>query len=128
MNRIEQDVMELNKKFGDDVTVTPLPSGAKLIEIRHYKLPAGWSVPEVTILFLAPPAFPAAQPDCFWVEPKGIRLKDLQTPQNSNDSNPIPEVGDKGTWFSWHLQSWNPNSDTLLTYFRTIERRLNPPR
>jgi hypothetical protein len=128
VSRIEQDIEELRTKFANRLVVSALPSGAHLIEIRDYELVPGWSLPKVTILFLAPPAFPAAQPDCFWVEPTGIRLANGGTPQNSNDANPIPEVGNRGTWFSWHLQAWNPNSGTLKSYFGVIEKRLSPPR
>lgn len=128
MTRFERDVDELRERFGDRVLVKPLPSGAQLIELRSYHLVGGWNQTEVTILFVAPPAFPAGQPDCFWVEPRGFRLEGGQTPQNSNDATPIPEVGDRGTWFSWHVQDWNPNLHTLMSYLRIIEKRLNPPR
>lgn len=128
MNRIEKDIDELKKKFGAQLNVTLLPSGARLIEIRNYNLVSGWDQQIVTILFVAPPAFPAAQPDCFWVEPGGLRFQGGQTPQNSNDSNPVPEVGQRGTWFSWHLQHWNPNWHTLMSFVKVIEQRLDPPR
>jgi hypothetical protein len=128
MTRIEQDIEEMRLKFGDRLTAAPLPSGARLIEVRNYQLVPGWSQERVTILFVAPPAFPAAQPDCFWVEPGALRLQGGQTPQNTNDSNPIPEVGPRGTWFSWHLQDWDPNRHSLVSFFKVIEKRLNPPR
>lgn len=128
MSRIEEDLAKLRKRFGDDLVVRPLPSGAQLIEVHNYKLVPGWSQQLVTVLFVAPPAFPAAQPDCFWVEPGQLRLASGGTPQNTNDSNPIPEVGQRGTWFSWHLQDWNPNLHSLVNYFTVIEHRLNPPR
>jgi Prokaryotic E2 family E len=128
MTRIEEDLEKLRKRFGDDLVVRLLPSGAQLIEVRNYKLVPGWSQPVVTVIFVAPPAFPAAQPDCFWVEPGQLRLENGGTPQNTNDSNPIPEVGQRGTWFSWHLQDWNPNIHSLVSYFTVIEHRLNPPR
>lgn len=128
MTRIEQDIEELRERFGDCLTVTPLPSGAHLIEVRNYKLVPGWDQEFVTILFVAPPAFPAAQPDCFWVEPVGLRFQGGKTPQSSNDSNPIPEVSRRATWFSWHLQGWNPNWHTLMSFFKVIEKRLDPPR
>ena len=107
-----------------------LPSGAHLIEIPDYPLPSGWNVAKATLLFVAPPAFPSAQPDCFWLESAGIpiRLQGGRTPQATNDANPIPEVGPRGTWFSWHLQSWNPNTDSLMTYCNVIWKRLKPPR
>lgn len=79
----------------------------------------------MTLLFVAPPGYPASQPDCFWVEPTGIRLARGQTPQGTNDSNAIPEVGTRGTWFSWHVQHWNPNHDNLVTYAKVIMRRFH---
>jgi hypothetical protein len=105
-----------------------LPSGAFLVEVRNYPLPAGWSESSITILFVAPPGYPSARPDCFWVEPTRIRLVGGVTPQGSNDANQIPEVGQRGTWFSWHLQEWNPNRDSLVSYFNAIRARLDPPR
>lgn len=129
MSRIEKDIEELKAKFGDRLVVKLLPSGTRLIEIQNYKLPAGWDQQQpVTIIFTIPPAFPAAQPDCFWVEPGQLRFNGGNTPQNCNDSNPIPEVGPRGTWFSWHMQGWNPNLHTLMSFFKVIELRLNPPR
>lgn len=129
MSRIEDDIKDLKAKFGDRLVVTLLPSGSRLIEIRNYKLAAGWDQQQpVTVIFIVPPAFPAAQPDCFWVDPGPIRFNGGQTPQNCNDTNPIPEVGQRGTWFSWHMQDWNPNWHTLMSYIKVIEQRLTPPR
>jgi len=128
MSRIEDDIKDLRVKFGDRLVVTPLASGSRLIEIRNYKLPTGWDQQLVTIIFTVPPAYPAAQPDCFWVEPGPMRFNGGQTPQSCNDTNPIPEVGPRGTWFSWHMQDWNPNWHTLSSYIKVIDDRLNPPR
>ena len=128
MSRIEQDIEILKAKFGERLFVSPLPSGARLVEIRNYRLVSGWDREIVTIIFVVPPAFPAAQPDCFWVEPGPLRFNGGHTPQNINDTNPIPEVGPRGTWFSWHMQGWNPNMHTLMSFFKVIEQRLDPPR
>lgn len=128
MSRIDSDFEALNAALAYEVGRTALPSGAQLIEVRDYLLPQGWSRDRVTILFLAPAGYPAAQPDCFWLSEPQFRLAGGATPQATNDNNPIPEVGLRGTWFSWHVQSWNPNTDNLLIYFRVIEQRLNPPR
>ena len=129
MSRLEIDLARMREVFGDRLDFERSASGAHLIRVKDYELVAGWSQPRVTILFVAPPAFPAAQPDCFWVEPGGLRLSDgVTTPQASNDSNPMPEFGPHGTWFSWHLQQWNPNQHSVLSYFRVIEKRLDPPR
>lgn len=112
--------------------ITPLSTGAQLIEIPDYRLPRGWSESTVTLILLAPAGYPAAQPDCFWLESSSgqpIRLANGSTAQNTNDSNIIPGLGRaRGTWFSWHLQLWNPNTDTLLRYLKVILKRLDPPR
>lgn len=109
-------------------SVRRLPSGAHLVTIPDIKLPPGWNREVVTLYFVTPPAYPGAQPDCFWLSPPGVRLANNGIPQNSNDSNPIPEVGNVGTWFSWHVQTWNPNCDSLVTYFNVIMQRLRPAR
>lgn len=109
---------------------TPLSNGGVLIRIPAVPV-AGWNRPAADVLFVAPPGYPAAQPDCFWVEPKDFRLAGGQTPQNSNDGNPIPGDGMAGrstTWFSWHVQNWNPSRDTLVTFFKVILNRLSPAR
>ena len=124
MTPIEQQFEDL-KTLHAEATATPQVSGAYLIEIPEYRLPRGWNQEIVRILFLAPPGYPAARPDCFWVEPVGLRLQNGTTPQGTNDSSPIPGIGPRGTWFSWHLQHWDPNSDTLIRYLNSIEERLN---
>jgi hypothetical protein len=127
--RSEEDIRPLKERFGDNLVISELPSGAHLVEVHNYPLPVGWNRQTITILFVAPPAFPVGQPDCFWVEPQGFRLAGEGTPQASSDANPIPEMPNRATtWFSWHVQAWNPATDSLVSYFKVIERRLNPPR
>ncbi len=114
----------------DQPKKTDLPSGGVLIEIAGVKV-EGWNRPTAKILFLVPTGYPAGQPDCFWIEPSGFRLADGGTPQGANDGNQIP--GDVNparstTWFSWHVQSWNPSLDTLITYSNVILNRLTPAR
>jgi hypothetical protein len=128
MNPIIAQQLALLQQDCPGASATPLPSGAHLIEIPNVTTPSGWNQKVVRVLFLAPPGYPAAQPDCFWVEPTGIRLENGATPQNTSDSNLIPEVGQRGTWFSWHLQHWNPNQSSLVTYFNVIMQRLRQAR
>src|SRR5690242_1144603 len=88
-------------KGGADPSATALPNGGTLIKVPNVEV-EGWNRPQVDILFVAPPGYPAAQPDCFWVTPGGFRLRDGGTPQASNDANPIPgdsEPGRSTTWF-----------------------------
>jgi hypothetical protein len=127
MTLVNAQIAELKAKYSQ-ATVSEVGNGAHLVQIRDYDMPAGWDRQRATILFLMPAGYPAAQPDCFWIEPGPVRLQGGGTPQNSNDTNEIPGVGQRGTWFSWHLQGWNPNADSLMTYLRTIRRRLEPAR
>lgn len=105
-----------------------IANGGTLIEIADFALGPGWNRSSAKLTFLLPPGYPSAQPDCFWLEPSPIRLADGSTPQASNDANPVPGLGPRGTWFSWHLQSWNPNRDEILTYVSVINQRLSPAR
>jgi hypothetical protein len=119
------------RETSESATARKLPNGSSLITIPRVDIGSGWNQKEVTVLFVAPPGYPAARPDCFWVEPTGLRLESGATPQASNDSNPIP--GDdnparKTTWFSWHLETWSPNTDSLVTFFNAIMVRLRPAR
>ena len=40
--------------------------GSYLITIKGVDLPEGWNPRKVDVLFIAPPGYPAAKPDCFW--------------------------------------------------------------
>ncbi len=123
MTPLEKQIQELLSLY-PTAKVTPQPSGAQLVEVASFPLPPGWNRESVTLVFLAPPGYPPAQPDCFWMEPAPIRLQGGGTPQGTNESNPIPGIGPRGTWFSWHLQSWNPNRDTLVTYVGVVKKRM----
>ena len=124
----------LEKQFADLVSAYPgatkelLPSGAVLIRVPDVKpRQGGWNRDSITVSFLAPAGYPAARPDCFWAD-ADLALAGGQTPSSSNKM-PIPEKGGPPlTWFSWHLQSWDPVRDTLLTYVRVIRNRLEPAR
>lgn len=108
-----------------------LSNGGHLITVPEVDIGPGWSQRKATVLFVAPPGYPAACPDCFWIEPTGLRLASGATPQATNDSNAIPGddiAGRRTTWFSWHLQTWNPNTDSLVTFFNAIMNRLRPAR
>lgn len=128
--QLEELAADRRSVGGADPSMIQLPNGGILIRVPGVSI-EGWNRPAADVLFVAPPGYPAAQPDCFWVEPNGLRLANGATPQASNDSNPIP--GDvltdrRATWFSWHVQSWNPSRDSLKTYFKVVLNRLSPAR
>jgi hypothetical protein len=125
----QQQLAELQEAY-PGASAIPLPSGAQLVEVPNLALPQGWDRAQVSVYFIAPPGYPAARPDCFWTDRPFLRLQNhAQPPLNSNEANLIPEVPEsKGTWFSWHLQEWNPNRDKLRTFVEVIKQRLSPAR
>ena len=126
MNPIfERHFDELSSKVGV-VHQSQLRSGAILIRIGSVPLPRGWSKQNTSVRFLVPSGYPFAQPDCFWGD-VGLTLANGLVPQASN-TQPVPETNEPGTWFSWHVQQWNPNKDSLLTFFHVIEQRLAMPK
>lgn len=98
------------------------PGGGAIIVVPDVKLepPGGWSKPSTTVWFKIDIAYPASKPDCFWIE-QDTRLASGGQPQNSQVND---QIGPMRLWFSWHVAKWNPQVDTLLTYFRVIQERL----
>ncbi len=122
MTIIEQQTQELSQKF-TEATCIKAPDGSHLVTIPNVSLPEGWNSKTTTVRFIAPVGFPASRPDCFWTDPN-LRLTGGRNPQ-STGPNPMPHGPQPLLWFSWHVQKWSPNSDSLLTYFRVIENRLH---
>ncbi|HUZ92066.1 MAG TPA: E2/UBC family protein [Methylocella sp.] len=133
---IEEQFAELKWRLEEKspestVTLTPMGNGGSLIKVAQVDLEGGWNRARGDVLFVAPPGYPNAAPDCFWVEPGGLRLANGGTPKNSNDANPIPgdpQSGRSTTWFSWHVKGWNPNKNSLLGFYQLILDRLRPAR
>lgn len=124
MTPIEQQIQVLQSCF-PTTTSQPLGSGAYLIVIDQVELPNGWTKSSVKVKFIAPVGYPLARPDCFWAD-SDLRLASGAMPKNTA-INQIPQIGGQHLWFSWHVASWNPNSDSLLTYLYVIKRRLQDP-
>lgn len=122
MGAPEVQIDELRQRYAE-VCTQPLPGGATLVTIRSVLLPAGWSKTSTSIRFLVPAGYPFAAPDCFWAD-NDLLLAGGRTPCNSGNNNTIPETAESGLWFSWHLQGWNPNRDSLSSWMNTIVERL----
>lgn len=123
MSIAEGQLQELRERYGS-VDTRALPSGTILVTVDGVPLSTGWSKPRTSVRFLIPAAYPFAALDCFWAD-LDLRLAGGGIPQNSGVPNDIPEVGEQGLWFSWHLaQAWNPNRDTLSSWMNTINDRL----
>jgi len=100
--------------------------GSHLITISDVDLPEGWNTSKTTVRFIAPVGYPVSRPDCFWADPN-LRLKSGAVPANTGQNN-LPDGSSPQLWFSWHVQRWSPNHDTLLTYFRAIKTRFREAR
>lgn len=131
---INQQFTELQSYLRDEkqlgTELHSLNNGGYLITIKNVPIRTGWNCQVVDVLFIAPPGYPAAMPDCFWVTPL-LRLENGAMPQNTNDCTAIPGDPTPGrplTWFSWHLQTWDPNRDKLVTFYSSIIKRLIPAR
>ena len=118
----DRQFQEIAEKKVGEVRQAPLPSGGILITVDNVQLPSGWNRDATSVRFVAPNGYPFAQPDCFWAD-EGLALENGLVPQASNNQ-PIPEINAPGTWFSWHVQQWNPSKDSLLAYFQVIKQRL----
>ena len=121
-----EEQFEILRSYESGAILQKLPDGSHLIIIPGFKLPSGWSTPITDVKFLAPVGYPFSKPDCFWTSPD-LRLVNGNPPINTG-TNAIPHVGPGNLWFSWHVASWNPNFDNLLTYWYVIKRRLSDPR
>ena len=125
MTPIEEQ-FEILRGYENGAVLQKLPDGSHLITVAGVKLPSGWSKLATSVKLLAPVGYPFSKPDCFWAD-HDLRLANGNPPMNTG-SNPIPHDGSANLWFSWHVASWNPNFDNLLTYWYVIKRRLSDPR
>ena len=104
------------REHGNGVVIT-IP-GVELLPKGH------WNKDNATVRILAPAGYPQAKPDCFWVD-QDVRLAGGGVPVNTAFND---QVGENLLWFSWHVGRWNPNVDTLKTYFNVVRERLRQPR
>jgi hypothetical protein len=123
---LERQLCDLDARFGG-VEHRRLPSGTVLVQVPDVPLSPGWSAPRTGVRFLVPAGYPFAALDCFWAD-NSLRLAGGAVPQNAGADNMIPEVGEAGLWFSWHLACpWDANRDTLSSWMNTIIDRLRRP-
>jgi hypothetical protein len=120
MTILEQQFQDLAEKFSG-ARCDLIAGGSFAITVPNFPLPNGWTSKFTTVRFIAPVGFPQGRPDCFWTD-HDLKLEGNRVPQNTG-MNPMPNVPGQFLWFSWHVQNWSPNSDTLLTYLRVIEKR-----
>ena len=99
--------------------------GTALVTIPDFPLPPGWSVPATDVCFIVPLGYPVARPDTFWAR-ADLRLASGGFPMNTR-LNADYGGAEPRLWFSFHPSTWSPSYDTLLTYARLIQQRLQEP-
>ena len=115
--------LEALQRLFPGASAEALSNGATLVTVPDVRLPDGWSQASATVSFLVPVGYPMAKPDCFYTDPE-LRLRGAGMPANTGiNGQPIPDKPEPRLWFSWHLASWNPNRDSLLTYVRVVQDR-----
>ncbi len=104
-------------------TIQQVSDNSHVIFVPDIVVAAGWNQAQTAVYFFAPVGFPSAKPDCFWAD-ASLRLASGAMPANST-IQALPLLGSTQLWFSWHLVSWDPARDSLLTYVRVIQERLS---
>lgn len=125
MNAVVDQFTQLKDQH-PDAALTPLPDGSTLVVVPGARVPIGWNQKQSTVAFVIPSGFPTARPDCFWSD-STLLLENGTAPANSNPQIP-PGSAAMMRWFSWHLVNWNPNRDTVYTYFDFCIDRFRQPR
>jgi E2/UBC family protein E len=121
MTPLQQQFETLKAQF-PEATLQQNPDGSATVIVPAVQLPEGWEPRATKVLFQAPVGYPQSRPDCFWTDMQLRIDRDPRVPQNTG-ANPMP-FGPSGLlWFSWHVQNWSPNNDTLLTYFNVVKKR-----
>ena len=113
--------LELLRQRFPQADLQVLPSGEGIVVIPEFPLPTGWNATQTTVSFVAPVGYPFAKPDCFWTSPS-LRLISGAMPA-STGYNPRPGTTDQWLWFSWHMERWDPNRDSIVTYAYVIDQR-----
>lgn len=91
------------------------------IIFKDYKTPSNiWTLDKVDLLVVTHPTYPNAKMDMFWVDPP-IALK---SGAQAQAVSPETKCGRNWLRFSWHVQSWNPAHDNLITYLNVVDDRL----
>lgn len=119
------ELEDLGKLFAEP-QLLDIPDGSQLIYLPSLVVPSGWSASNVDVWFAIPVGYPAARPDCFWAA-GDLRLENGTMPANTG-LQALPGLGQQVVWFSWHVSSWSPTSDSLSTYARFILRRFHDAR
>jgi hypothetical protein len=118
-------------------------TGSHLITVPSVRVPKGWityvdgkpvDCTICTVLFVAPPGFPAAVPSNFFTDiemrlasPAGQIPKNTHPAGKQSNAQYLAQLGwsqwAECKWWKWNVQMWNPNQSSLLTFVKSIQQR-----
>ena len=106
---------------GLTITLTEA-DGMANVEIAKYPINSGYyNEAVVNLLLRLPLSYPNGKPDMFWLDDDFV-LKDGKVPKSAEHMEHW--LGRNRRRFSWHLSSWNPGVDNLVTYLEFVNTRL----
>lgn len=92
------------------------------IEFIDYTIPKNlWNYDKVNLLVVTHPTYPNAKMDMFWVNPP-LSLKNGAQPKATSSESKCNKSWQR---FSWHVNTWNPAHDNLITYLDVVKDRLS---
>lgn len=98
----------------------PQGDGWVFVVFDEYPVPDGFNQKSTSLLVKVPPNYPLGGLDMFWTDPQ-VRLAGGSLPANTGVES---YLGRSWLRFSWHPHRWNPSSDSLASYLKFIDKRL----
>jgi hypothetical protein len=108
------------RRLGFAPQLHPQGDGWVFTVFDQYPLPGGFNQQRTSLLEKIPPNYPLGGLDMFWTDPQ-LRLAGGAMPASTTMEN---YLGRPWLRFSWHPHKWNPSSDSLISYLKFIEKRL----
>ena len=112
----------IDKLREESLTIETIQGDEIGVVIKDYPLPAEiWSQPSADLLIKTHPTYPNAMIDMFWLDPP-VSLR-CDAPVNAATIE--AQFGREWQRFSWHVGTWDPAHDNLLTYLTVVDDRLS---
>jgi hypothetical protein len=96
--------------------------GMVCIVIHNYQLARSFNKVMTDLLIMLPLSYPSGKPDMFWID-SDVLLSGGAIPQSADQIE--THLNRQWRRFSWHLATWNPSTDNLITYIEFVNARLS---
>jgi hypothetical protein len=118
-NQLASEIEEL-KRDGFMLQLHPQSDGWVFVVIEDYSLPQGFNQKNSPLLIKVPPNYPLGGLDMFWMHPQLLLVSGAMPASTCIEQY----LGQPWLRFSWHPHRWNPVSDSLVSYLKFIDIRL----